>query len=143
MGITIIEQQTMHAIQAMSQSLSRIANCLEAAETRARAKEESYLEGPCSFADCPEPVIVMLNNEKFCQKHLDEGFARMRPAMESVRRAFADIEAQQNSDALYDAALASTDYVLGEGAYEEMHKNNPDPGVHRAVERSRARKEST
>lgn len=64
MGITIIEQQTMHAIQSMARSLDRIANCLEATERRARAAE----------ATTPEDI------------------ERMVGAMQAVRRGMAYLE---------------------------------------------------
>lgn len=38
---------------------------------------------------------------------------------------------------LYDIARQVTDEVLGDGAYAEVNKNHPDPGVQRAIENAR------
>jgi predicted component of type VI protein secretion system len=40
MGVTIGEQQTWHNIEQIARHLNRIANCMEAAEKRAREQEE-------------------------------------------------------------------------------------------------------
>lgn len=37
---------------------------------------------------------------------------------------------------LYDIARRVTDEVLGEGTYEEINKNNPDPSVQAAIRRA-------
>ena len=133
------EVEMYQNIGVIARSLRTIANCMEAAEKRAREKEDvMHLEGHCLFTDCGEPVVMMLNGERFCQNHVDDGFARMRPAMAAVRRGMAELEFQQ-SEAAYDAALDSTDHVLGVGAYAEQHKDNPDPGVHRAIARWKER----
>jgi hypothetical protein len=34
----------------------------------------------------------------------------------------------------YDFARQITDEIWGEGTYAEMHKNNPDPGVQKAIQ---------
>jgi len=36
---------------------------------------------------------------------------------------------------LYDIAREVTDEVFGEGAYAEINKDNPDPGVQAAIQR--------
>lgn len=36
---------------------------------------------------------------------------------------------------MYDLARQVTDEVFGEGAYADLNKNNPDPGVQRAIKK--------
>ncbi len=40
---------------------------------------------------------------------------------------------------LYDVARRVTDEVLGEGAYAEANRGNPDPGVQAAIRRAERR----
>jgi hypothetical protein len=78
-GITIIEQQTMHAIQQMSRHLGRIADCMEAAEKRAQ--------------EAVPPVEAEIRRRLAAvQETTVEDIEAMGAALTAVRRGFADIE---------------------------------------------------
>ena len=95
MGITIGEQQMWHHIGSMAQSLNRIANCMEAEEARKRKQEtwnDDVLGGNCSVGDCLRPVITMINEDRFCEVHLNEAFTMLKTVRESIQAGLADME---------------------------------------------------
>jgi hypothetical protein len=75
--VTMGEQRMWHDISNIARSLSTIANCMESAEMRARKKEADITGGPCSHPDCENRTFVVINGERWCNEHLDDGFAKI------------------------------------------------------------------
>lgn len=95
MGVTIGEQTMWAHIGQIAQNLNRIANCMEADEKRKRRLEswdQGELAGNCSHEDCLQPVIVAINNTKYCQKHMEEAFATLSQVRASIEAGMAGME---------------------------------------------------
>jgi hypothetical protein len=95
MGVTIGEQTMWAHIGQIAQNLNRIANCMEADEKRKREFQtwnQDELAGNCSHEGCLQPVIVAVNNARYCEKHMQEAFATLARARESIRIALYGME---------------------------------------------------
>jgi hypothetical protein len=75
------EVQMYNDIKSIAQSLNRIANCMEAAEKRAREREDNSLAGSCHEPYCDEPVIAMINGQRWCQLHIENAFIQAAAAV--------------------------------------------------------------
>lgn len=81
------EVHMYHHIEQIAQHLGRIANCMEAAEKRAREAEERH-NGPVYAPG----VVEAFADELFGKYTTPEDIEAMAPAMKAVRRGFDAME---------------------------------------------------
>lgn len=87
------EIEMYHNISQIAGHLNRIANCLEAAEKRAREQAPyvalSTIEETCSTEGCLQPVVVNVNGVSYCQQHMADTFQEIGDA---IRRGTEGLE---------------------------------------------------
>lgn len=88
MSPTGYEVEMYTNIGNIARALHRIANCMEAAEKRARETDPDYdqLGGPCSQKNCQEPVIAVINYRRYCSKHIDIGFEQINVVVKTAEK---------------------------------------------------------
>lgn len=75
--------------------------------------------------DQVSPLIVQLEGDNPEDLRIDNvSISRVRDGLRRV-----------DQDGLYDAALKSTDAVMGDGTFARMHQDNPDPAIQSAIAR--------
>lgn len=89
-----------------------------------------------SHPDMPAAMQAQIDQELACIRALRDQLGQDPSSMKGSRPA-AMILDEVSSERMYDAARMATDDVFGPGTYAQMHAENPDPAIKRAVGRAR------
>jgi len=98
------EQQMLADIHRAANALTTIATCMQAEEARKRrletggwapvknGEEVMFLEGNCSYQNCANPVVAMIDFKRYCQEHIEVGFSQVGAAIAAAKAGFQYLE---------------------------------------------------